>query len=79
MSEKHIDDEGFGWKDGEKYGCHCDLMPGQEPDPCVTHSGDHWACAYGVLESGRNRRSPWPCKYWKSFKSLPQPPQEKES
>lgn len=43
-----------------KYGCHCDLYPGVEPDGCVIDDGEIYDCIY-AKESGRKEK----CKYWR--------------
>ena len=55
-------------KDGKTYGCHIDLLDGDEPDGCVLDYGAPDDCTMGRTPSGRARRSKWTCKYWKDVK-----------
>ena len=43
-----------------RYGCHCDLEPGMEPDGCVLDEGCPQHCIYaaGLVDK-------WECQYWK--------------
>lgn len=43
-----------------KFGCHCDLDPGQAPDGCVISEGEHHLCIYA-----KGRVRPESCEYWK--------------
>lgn len=52
-------------KDGVLYGCHIELLDGEEPDGCVIDYGVHMDCIYGLTPSGRPRKSKWTCRYWK--------------
>lgn len=48
-----------------KYGCHCDLEVGMEPDDCVIDSGQINDCVHaqiGIRENSNFRRED--CKYW---------------
>ena len=42
-----------------KFGCHCDLDPGMEPDGCVIDTNEHQLCVYA--NKGMKRED---CKYW---------------
>lgn len=44
---------------GIKYGCHIDLVDGQEPDECVKDFGDNSACSLA-----KRHRSREGCEYW---------------
>ena len=46
-----------------KYGCHCDLEPGMEPDGCVLDYNAPQDCVYA---GGISRREE--CKYWQPIK-----------
>lgn len=47
-----------------RYGCHCDLEDGMEPDGCVLDEGRPQDCVYaGILE--RDGRTKEHCRYWK--------------
>ena len=45
----------------EKYGCHCDLDEGMEPDDCVLDYGEPEDCVYAP----RLRGSKDKCESWK--------------
>lgn len=44
----------------EKYGCHCDLEEGMEPDGCVLDYGKPEDCVYARLRGSKDK-----CEYWK--------------
>ncbi len=48
-----------------KFGCHCDLDPGQAPDACVTD--DDATSHYCIYADGLKRegKTKWDCPYWK--------------
>lgn len=48
----------YGKLDTLRYGCHCDLEPGAQPDGCVIEEGGH--CTYA--KPGRRKEQ---CQYWK--------------
>jgi len=43
-----------------KFGCHCDLEDGQEPDDCVLNVGSRFDCTYA-----ENIKCPEDCEYWR--------------
>ena len=43
-----------------KYGCHCDLEDGQEPDGCVIDSNRFCDCVYAKPNMRKEQ-----CEYWK--------------
>lgn len=43
-----------------KWGCHCDLEDGQEPDGCVLDDGRPQDCVY----AGRTGATKAECQYW---------------
>lgn len=47
-----------------KFGCHCDLEPGQEPDGCVLDNGRVRDCvlAERLIENGKGRND---CAEWR--------------
>lgn len=47
----------------EKYGCHCDLEDGMEPDGCVLDYGKPEDCVYARLRGSKDK-----CEYWKPIK-----------
>lgn len=47
-------------KTPEKYGCHCDLEEGMEPDGCVLDYGKPEDCVYARLRDSKDK-----CEYWK--------------
>lgn len=49
---------------GLRYGCSCDLEPGEEPTGCDLTEGYAYGCDLVLLDSGRSRRSPFTCEYW---------------
>lgn len=53
-----------------KYGCHCDLEPGMEPDDCNLRTGDICDCVYAqtLYKLGKG---PADCEYWKPIKAKP--------
>jgi hypothetical protein len=48
----------------EKYGCHCDLEPGTQPDGCVFDTGNIDDChpARTLNKTGKGRND---CEYWR--------------
>ena len=48
-----------------KFACHVDLAPDEAPDDCVLNYGVPGDCIYARTASGRVRRSPHTCRYWK--------------
>ena len=48
----------------KKFGCHCDLEPGQTPDECVMDRGDNGNkdCIYA--KPGMKKEE---CKYWREI------------
>lgn len=46
----------------EKYGCHCDLEEGTEPDGCVLDYGKPEDCVYARLRGSKDK-----CEYWKQI------------
>ena len=53
---------------GVKYGCHVDLADDEQPDGCVIEYGGHRDCIYATFPSGRLRRTPRTCRFWKPIK-----------
>lgn len=51
----------------ERYGCHVDLAKDEEPDGCVIEYGAHSDCLYAIFPSGRLRRTPRTCKWWRKI------------
>lgn len=47
------------------YGCHIELAAGEAPDDCVLNYDAPADCRFGHTESGRVRRHPHTCPYWK--------------
>lgn len=45
---------------GKKYGCHCDLDEGMEPDGCVIDSGERHNCIYAKTIEVKEQ-----CEYWR--------------
>ena len=43
-----------------KFGCHCDLEEGMEPDGCVIDENDHALCIYA--KEGMKKED---CEYWR--------------
>lgn len=62
-----------GWKAlvekviAEKFGCHCDLDKGQEPDDCVLDANNTSECFYAeqLVKKGQSKEQ---CEYWKPVK-----------
>lgn len=48
-----------------KYGCHCDLEPGMEPDGCVLDDGRPQDCIYA--KKGMRKEQ---CEFWRAIKRL---------
>lgn len=44
---------------GKKYGCHCDLEDGMEPDGCVIDTDERHHCIYATHIDVKEQ-----CKYW---------------
>lgn len=60
--------------EGVKYGCYCDLEPGQSPDGCVIDEGKPLGCVYATI-GGRKER----CPYWRPIEGKkPAPAQDVE-
>ena len=55
---------GFEFKAPQKFGCHCDLEEGQEPDACVMDSGDDADCIFAE-ELRRKKKGKTSCSYWR--------------
>ena len=47
----------------KKYGCHCDLEPGQKPDDCVIDTGRLNDCVHATY--GMKKED---CHYWRLIK-----------
>jgi hypothetical protein len=47
------------------FGCHVDLAPDEKPDDCVLNYGAPGDCMYARGPTGRDRRYPHTCKYWR--------------
>lgn len=45
-----------------KYGCHCDLEAGMEPDGCVIDTNSHHECIYAKPDMRKEN-----CVYWQIF------------
>ena len=52
-------------KNWPEYGCHVEMAEGEKPDECVLMVSSHEDCIYAKTPSGRPRKSPHTCKYWK--------------
>lgn len=50
----------------EKWGCHCDLEEGQEPDGCVIDEGRPSECFFAqrLLNAGKGRDD---CEEWRQY------------
>jgi hypothetical protein len=59
--------DGTVTRKGVRYGCHADCANDQEIDGCVVDEDRHMDCIYGVLASGRLRRSKWTCSEWRKL------------
>lgn len=46
--------------DNVKYGCHCDLEPGQKPDCCVIDDEMFQNCVYAKPDMRKEQ-----CEYWR--------------
>ena len=53
-----------------KYGCHCDLEPGMEPDGCVIDTHERGKCVYARRHDRKEQ-----CEYWRPIK-MPAPTKE---
>lgn len=49
---------------GKRYGCHCDLDEGMEPDGCVIDEGSPHHCIYAKHISAKEQ-----CEYWRVIAS----------
>lgn len=45
---------------GKRYGCHCDLDEGMEPDGCVIDAGERHNCIYAKDIEVKEQ-----CEYWR--------------
>ncbi len=64
VGQKFLRGVGFEFKSPEKYGCHCDLEEGMEPDACVMDCGDDADCIFAeqLRKQNKDKTS---CKYWR--------------
>lgn len=46
-----------------KYGCHCDLEEGMEPDECVIDDANYHLCIYANADMVKEQ-----CEYWQQIK-----------
>jgi hypothetical protein len=53
-------------RDGKEY--ECAIGTGDDDRGCVLSYGEPRDCDYGILPSGRERKSRWTCKYWREMK-----------
>jgi hypothetical protein len=53
---------------GIKYGCHVELIDGEEPDGCVKDDGQDWACIYAPKHRTREA-----CRYWRPISQKVKP------
>ena len=51
-----------------KWGCHCELEEGQDPDGCVLDEGRPQDCTYARKEMRKTE-----CSYWRPVTFKPQP------
>lgn len=67
VGQKFLLEVGFEFKAPEKYGCHCDLEEGVEPDACVMDSGDDADCVFAeqLRKQNKDKTS---CKHWRLIK-----------
>lgn len=51
---------------GEKWGCHCELEDGEEPDECVLDISHPGGCVYAMMLSreGKGRDD---CEHWRRY------------
>jgi hypothetical protein len=66
-------------KNGVRYGCHVDLLDGEEPDGCGVDFGAYEDCTYGTYKDGKPRRTKWTCKYWRPVSAALQPATDSEA
>jgi hypothetical protein len=59
-----------------KFGCHCDLEPGMEPDNCVFENGDIEDCVYAMDLQKKGKGNPSDCEFWKTIELDPKTEQE---
>jgi len=48
-----------------QYACYCELDYGEQPSNCVVNENDHDSCTLAYTDSGRKRRTPNTCPYWR--------------
>lgn len=58
------------------YGCHVDVDHGCPPDDCVINLGQPQDCFYGTTSTGRERKTPNGCEYWRRIKAARNEPAE---
>jgi hypothetical protein len=53
------------YKRGVRYSCFVDHEEGEKPWRCVIDVDQPSSCDFGILPSGRERKSKWTCPHWK--------------
>lgn len=53
------------------FACHADVPHGAKPDDCVINVDHYSSCIYGTTDTGRPRRSPNGCPYWRPIPERP--------
>lgn len=56
----------IAWPQDERFGCHIDLMDGEEPDGCVWDDGRPENCSMTARYSDKAA-----CPYWRSYRPAP--------
>ena len=64
--QDHIASVGKMVAEPVKYGCHCDLAEGMEPDGCVIDEGRPQDCLYAQRLGSKDK-----CEYWKPIVVVP--------
>jgi hypothetical protein len=65
MSDTHCPNCGHRISGDERWGCHVDLDPGQNPDACVLDTQEPDQCTHARELFGGEGRSG--CKYWQKW------------
>lgn len=65
VSTVYADDRSDYDKDGVRHLCFVEYLEGEAPSRCVVDVDHPSSCDFGILPSGRERKSKWTCPHWK--------------
>lgn len=58
-------DDQSDYKNGVRHLCFVEHDEGEKPSRCVVDVDHPSSCDFGILASGRERKSKWTCPHWK--------------